>query len=165
MFLNPAELLPFYPLYFTPKTSTSLRTLFFWHHGDRRGRQPPAGRAWTRARAETKLLLDFDGRPFAVPDGNLGGFVRGRYGCSGQRGCALHVLQLASIILRKRAPLKTSRDGEANIDTSLLSFFCAVCIAASLGEIASIYPTAGGMSVRNKQGISCLACSNMTGLC
>lgn len=28
--------------------------------------------------------------------------------------------------------------------TSLLSAVCSICIASSLGEIASIYPTAGG---------------------
>lgn len=39
---------------------------------------------------------------------------------------------------------KGSLATDANDQNSVLSFICTVCIAASLGELASIYPTSGG---------------------
>jgi len=57
----------------------------------------------------------------------------------------MSLLQLVcSVFLDSLSPLA---DYEVvNLDASILSFICTVCIACSLGEIASIYPTAGGRS-------------------
>jgi hypothetical protein len=74
-----------------------------------------------------------------VFDGDLGGTVEcGRY-CIDDRRCPLSVLQLVSYnSSRTLEPMATDYD-------RLISVVCTIAIACSLGEIASIYPTAGGM--------------------
>lgn len=85
------------------------------------------------------------GQSVPLFDGNLGSTVEcGRYRIN-NRWCPLSVLQLVSYN-HHFPPIATAVD-----NSRLISVVCTIAIACSLGEIASIYPTAGGMQCDPEQ--------------
>ena len=73
-----------------------------------------------------------------VSDGDVGSSEYGHCDSSDYRRCSLSVLEHVS-----GSPISIQTAADLTIDR-LISVICSIAIALSLGEIASIYPTAGG---------------------
>lgn len=78
------------------------------------------------------------GQSMSLLDGNLGGTIDSHCNCVDHRRCPLPILQLVG-----QAESGNYQYTQSNYHR-LISVICTVAIACSLGEIASIYPTAGG---------------------
>lgn len=82
--------------------------------------------------------------PSNIADGDLGGFIVCSHHCPDERWCPVFVLQLVSSPCAQFFLFLTRTLTWSWFHSSIIALVGTIFIVLSLGEIASIYPTAGG---------------------